>query len=367
MTELNVRFAKLLQLAKEPSSERRRELLRDVTDLFFCRDAEAHSARENALFDEILCSLAVEMPPSVLAEVADRFADSPAAPGNLIRRLAFDESIEVAQPVISRSAVLSDEDLVQIIHARSQEHIKAVAERASVSSEVSDAIVDKGDDKALDTLVRNVGARLSRRALEKVVDRAHENPALHHGVVHRRDMPLDLLNELYFTVEKRLRQAILKRNSDVDPVELDRALGRARQRLRATAERNNARLAEVQATIRAMRAAGELNGKTLLAMHREGKQDHFLCGLGELTGLDYDTVRLIMDKRDLDGLAMICRASEIERPQFVSLACLCDGGPDGMRRAEEYGRLYAAVPVEAAQRAIRFYRVRKASGEQAAA
>lgn len=367
MTDMNLRFAKLLQLAKEPSSARRRELLRDVTDLFFCSEAQVHSARESALFAEILCSLAAEMPANVLSEMSVRFASSPSAPGALVRRLANDEAIEVAQPVLCRSTVLSDEDLIQIIQVRSQEHIRAVAERATVSPTVSDVIVEKGDDKTLDTLVRNLGARLSRQAMEKVVDRAHENPALHDGVVNRGDMPLDLLNELYFSVEKRLRTAILKRNTEVDPVELDRALGRARQRLHATAERNSARVIEAQAAVRAMRKAGELNGKTLLALHRDGKEGHFLCGLAELTGLDYETVRSIMEQRDLDGLAMICRASDIERPLFVSLACLCDGGSDGMRRAEEYGRLYAAVPIEAAQRAIRFYRVRKASGEQAAA
>jgi hypothetical protein len=32
-----------------------------------------------------------------------------------------------------------------------------------------------------------------------------------------------------------------------------------------------------------------------------------------------------------------------------------------MAKAEEFGRMYNAVPVEAAQRAIRFFKVRKAA------
>jgi uncharacterized protein (DUF2336 family) len=353
-----------MELAKERSSERRRELLRDVTDLFFV--PANHSQRETELFDEILCSLATEVPIELLAEVSDRFADAPNAPRRLIQQLA-NEPIEVAQPVLRRSTLLSDEDLVRVINARSQEHIRAVAERDAVSTFVADAIADRGDDATLDTLMRNQGARLSRRAMEIVVDRAHENPALHDSVVARKDVPLELVNELYFKAEARLRAAILKRNASVDPVELEQALNRARVRVTDSVRRQNLRLADLQAKAKEMQAAGELNGRNLLALHREGRTELFLCCLGLWTGLDYEIVRLLMENRDLDGLAMICRATEIERPLFVSLACLCDGGPEGMRRAEEYGRLYAAVPVEAAQRAMRFYRVRKTSEAQRAA
>lgn len=365
MSEANPRFAKLIELAKEPSSDKRRQLMRDVTDLFFF-ETRSRSSREMELFDDILCSLAGEMPEGVLTELSQRFAPEPEAPGKFVRRLA-NEPFAVAAPVLRQSPLLDDEDLITIINARSQDHIRAVAERARVSATVSEAIVHRGDDRTLDTLVRNQGAEISRATMEIVVDRAHKNPRLHEGVVGRRDMPIDLLNELYFSVEARLRQAILKRNAEMDPKELDKALAKARRRLHAEAEAYSARLQEARREIAALRAAGELNGKTLLALQRDNKPEHFYCGLAEMTGLDYEIVKAMMDKRDLDGLAMVCRASNIERPLFVSLAVLCDGGADGMRRAEEYGRLYAAVPVEAAQRAMRFYKIRKATEEQAAA
>jgi hypothetical protein len=58
---------------------------------------------------------------------------------------------------------------------------------------------------------------------------------------------------------------------------------------------------------------------------------------------------------------MICRAANIERALFVTIATMTCGGDGAMAKAEEYGRMYNAVPVEAAQRAIRFFRVRKAA------
>lgn len=69
----------------------------------------------------------------------------------------------------------------------------------------------------------------------------------------------------------------------------------------------------------------------------------------------------LLDRRDIDALAMICRAANIERPLFVTLAVLVGGGDEAMARAEEFGRMYNNVPVEAAQRALRFFKVRKAA------
>lgn len=356
------RFAHLLNLAREPSSEKRRELLRDVTDLFFASEP-SRSERETALFDQILHSIAQELPAGSLKELAARFADTAAPPVQLVQHLAH-QDFAIAEPLLKRSRALSDEDLIAIVQARSQQHIRAVAERQEVSAPVSDAIVDKGDDVALDTLVRNEGARLSRSALEAVVDRARANPALHAGIVGRRDMPLDLLNEMYFEVEAKLRKAILERNASVDPAELDAALSRARDRLKAAAvaASEEMRLAERRVTL--MAKCGELDGKSLLAFHRAGQTHHFFYGLAELTGVDYDTAHRIIEGRDLDALAMICRAAGLERPLFVTLAVLCMGGEAAMARAEEYGRLYSAVPVEAAQRAMRFYRLRKGGPEK---
>src|SRR5262249_11285459 len=98
------------------------------------------------------------------------------------------------------------------------------------------------------------------------------------------------------------------------------------------------------------------------------KKLHFLHGLAELTALDYDTACDVVDRRDVDGLAMICRASNIERPLFVTIAVLACGGGDAPAQAEEFGRMYNSVPVDAAQRAMRFFKVRKAAeGGRAAA
>ena len=50
---------------------------------------------------------------------------------------------------------------------------------------------------------------------------------------------------------------------------------------------------------------------------------------------------------------------------FVTLAVLSCGGDEAMSRAEEFGRMYNNVPIEAAQRAMRFFKVRKGAAQAA--
>jgi uncharacterized protein (DUF2336 family) len=357
------RFAKLIDLARTQDSARRRELLREVTDLFF-ETSGARNSRETALFDDVLQLVAGQMQDSVLAELSELFADAADAPVGLMRDLA-NHSFEIASPVLTRSRALDEQALLQIVNYQSQSHIKAVAQRGDVSETVSDAIVKFGDDHALDALIRNDGAKLSRVSMEAAVDRARRNAVLHEGVVKRGDLPLDLLNEMYFVVEATLREQIMARNASVDPATLDAALAKARERMRQSAGETSAEAKNAMAFIQSKKASGELNARLLVSLYREAKQAHFLYGLSELTNVDPETVADLIARRDVDGLATICRAGGIERPLFVTLAVLSCGGDEAMARAEEFGRMYNSVPVEAAQRALRFFKVRKTAAAAA--
>ena len=68
-------FALLLDLAKEGSSEKRRELLRQITDVFLA-DPPERSDRESMLFDEIVGAVAADLETQVRIELARKVAVS---------------------------------------------------------------------------------------------------------------------------------------------------------------------------------------------------------------------------------------------------------------------------------------------------
>ncbi|HEX5377539.1 MAG TPA: DUF2336 domain-containing protein [Phenylobacterium sp.] len=357
----------LIELAQEPSSERRRELLRGVTDLFFTSD-EQYGPGELALFDDVMSQLTGEMEEAVRVELAQRMAPVETPPMSLIAKLARDPSIEVASPVLQSSPALTDTDLLTVARTRGQEHLRAISKRAEVSEAVSEAIVERGDDHTLETLLSNEGARLSRETHEAVVDRAVENPALHAAVVQRASLPVDLLNEMYFVVESRLRETIMKRNSEVNPADLEQALAVGRKQLAA---RDGALPADYQVAeeaIRVMRQRGAITPPVLAGFLRNRETTKFLVALSELAEIDFHTARRILERRELDALSIVCKAAGFERSLYLTFAVLIlDREDNAMGRAREYGELYEALPREAAQRTIRFWRMRRHSGDVAAA
>jgi uncharacterized protein (DUF2336 family) len=359
------KLAELISLAKEPSSERRRELLREITDMFFAAEVP-HGPAEMELFDGLLGKLANDLEEEVRAELATRMSASPTPPSRLISALAAD-TIAVARPVLANSTALSDEQLIELAKTQGQEHLRAISSRAQVSEAVSDAIVDHADDTTLGTLLSNGDAQLSRRAAEVAVDRAQQNPQLHEAVVNRQSLPIDLLNEMYFVVESRLRKTIMERNAGMDPAALDEALSAGRKTIAARDGVLPPDYPAAEAYIRNMVSRGQITPQTLASFLRRGEQTRFLCSLAELTDIDFFTVRLIMERKELDALAIICKAAGFEQALFLTFTVLILEPGKGMAEAEAYGQLYSELPRETAMRTIRFWKMRRNIGDFAAA
>ena len=362
---MSSRLQSLIALAKEPSSERRRELLRNVTDMFF--EGDGYNTAETALFDAVMGQLADEMEAAVRAELSTRLSMSHFAPPQLARRLAND-NIEVAAPMLCGSAALSDDDLLQVVQERGQDHLRAISLRTTVSTRLSDAIVERGDDDTLGVLLRNNGAELSRQAHETVVDRAHANPALHAAVVNRASVPIDLLNEMYFKVEADLREQILQRNAEINPADLEAALRAGRHRVAVQDGAFPADYDEAEKYVRNLKVTGGVTPQALAGMLRAKQTTRFLVALAELADVDFHTARRILERRELDVLAIVCKAAGFARALFLTFVMLIlDGAVNVMERAREYGQTYNDLPPASARRTIQFWKLRRQTGDVAAA
>ena len=357
------RLPELIALANDASSESRRALLRELTDHFF--GAAVRSPAEDQLYGAVMSDLSAEMETAVRAELGLRFASRSDAPRNLIRRLAADHEVEVAGQILRQSPVLTDQDLLDVARLRGQDHLRAISGREQVSETLSDAIMARADDETLGTLLRNDGARLSRAASETAVDRARANPALHAAAVERSALPPDLLNEMYFVVEARLRQHILEQNASMDPVLLENALAANRNRLGARDGALPADYAESEAYVQEMKAANQLSPQVLARFLRSGSMTPFLISLAQLADIDFNTARQIVERRELDALAVVCKGADLDRALFLTFAVIIMGKDgDAMGKAHDYASLYSDLTREQALRTLRFWRMRR--GVQAA-
>ena len=92
--------------------KQRLRILERVTDLF-AAGSRGYSFDQIALFDDVLQALAAEIEVKARTRLAHRLAHISGGPPNLIRALAFDDEIAVAEPVLIHSQQLSDADLAE--------------------------------------------------------------------------------------------------------------------------------------------------------------------------------------------------------------------------------------------------------------
>lgn len=290
----------LIALAKEPSSAKRRELLREITNVFMAHPEQV-PATEMELYDSVMSQLTQEMEVVVRAEISDKIASVRRAPLGLLRKLAVDQ-IEVAEAILTRSKALTESDLLHVVKTQGQDHLRAVSKREQVSEAVSGVIVHRGDDTTLHTLLSNDGARLSRASNETVVQRAQANPDLHDVVIGRQDFPADLMNEMYFVVEARLRERILEENAKLDPSLIEQAIHHGRNKVAIAHGSYPTDYEKIFAEVENLRLNEKLTPALLARYMRDPNPTYFLVALAQLADIDYITAKHLVDKREIDAL-----------------------------------------------------------------
>jgi uncharacterized protein (DUF2336 family) len=354
----------LLDLAKETSSEKRRELLRRVTDVFL--DApEQRTETEAALFDEIFSAVAADLETQVRAQLSNRIADSSAPLRRTARRLALD-TIEVARPVIERSKHLTEDDIIEVIREKSQDHMMAVTRRPDITERVSGKLVERGEDHVVASLLDNRTARIDRATFETIADRAQTSPVLHAPFVRNQRVPLDLLNSVYLKVENSLRRDIMRRFHGVAPEEVEAALKSSRDTLSSAYGALPDDYQTAKDHITKLERHSPLRPPTLVQFLRENRRTEFAILLARYADIDFAAAYRVIEAGDLDAVAMLCRGAGLDRPLFVTIAIILLGGDSGITRAVEFGQIFEQVPVAAAQRALRFWKVRQMGANAAA-
>lgn len=199
-----------LNAALASGEDERKRILERVADLF-AAGARGYSGQQIALFDDVLQKLCTDIEIQARARLARRLAAIDNAPARLIRLLAFDDAIAVAQPVLTHSRQLSEADLIENATSKSQDHLLAIAKRLKLSERVTDVLLERGDRRVLHKVAANKGARFSLAGYEKLTHCARRDRKLTLALARRRDLPrqyfLKLLESASASVRAKLEAA----------------------------------------------------------------------------------------------------------------------------------------------------------------
>ncbi|WP_024509598.1 DUF2336 domain-containing protein [Bradyrhizobium sp. ARR65] len=283
-------------IVRHGNPERRAEVARRIAELFF-RDAARLRPSHVDLFDDILIDLVPYVETIMRAELSERFSLLGNAPRSLVGQFARENEILVAGPVLRRSPVLDEEILLEVARLKGQGHLLAMAERHTLSADLTDVMVRRGDREVVRRTAGNAGAVFSENGFLELTKRAARDAVLTLTVGQRDDLPeqrlkellagsLDVIRRRLFDVVKPDRQIAIRQV-------LSEILGRPEQLEKATRD-----FVPAHRTILALHEAGQLNEAALLGFAKQYAYEESVAALAAMSGVSIPTLdRLISGDR----------------------------------------------------------------------
>lgn len=352
----------LLDLAANRSTAARSQLLSAIVDLFLPA-GQRLTDQQRALMTDVLGRLLGSIEMEVRQHLVEALMRSPVELPELEAQLAND-AIEVARPILERSKVIRDTDLMEVVLQCAEEHRMAIAVREGLSAPVVEALVEKGirsgEDDVLETLIRNEDAVLSRRAMELLVAESKRNGQFQQPLLTRNDLPIDLAYQMYWWVTATLRRHIL-RNFVVDQAILDPMIERAAKRAMVDHDDTQSVQTRAMQLARRLDELGELTDSFFLRTLRQGRLSLFAAGLSARARISFSTAWKIITDPGHESFIVLAKSVDISRDATASMVLVLDGLNNASVRPPslltEILRLFDDLDLAGARRVMQYWQL----------
>jgi uncharacterized protein (DUF2336 family) len=336
------------------SAERRAQLVRRLTSCFLERASRLNDEHVG-VFDEVLTRLAEGIETKARMELSRSLAPVRNAPVRVVRRLARDEDIAVAGPVLKQSPRLREADLIDIARNKSQAHLLVISGRAGIGEPVTDVLLRRGDAAVVRSLAGNDLARLSAEGLIGLVERAGKDDLLAKKVGRRTDIPSDLLADLVRRATAAVRQRLLAGATPERQAELRRVLAKVSRELGTGAGARA--LSNARATIAALQRRGELNESALLDFADRGQHEELVAALALLSGVAFEVVDHLVHGKRPDPILILSKSCGFGWTTAKAIIMARQGGGAAAKGLDAACADFERLSATTAQRVMRFWQV----------
>jgi uncharacterized protein (DUF2336 family) len=351
------------------SAEKRLETIKRVTDLFLASAGSFDSEQIN-LFDVVLerlvktieiRAIADVSARIALAEMSSQLAPIAQSPPSVVRRLAKNDEIAIAGPILAESARLSTEDLVEIAETKGEQHLLAVSGRWWLNDVVTDAILARRYPTVSRRIVNNPGARVSAAGFAIVVAQAESDPELAVETGIRVDLPPELRHQLLSRATEVVRSRLLARA----PPHVFEEIRSAIATVAAGVNREMSKSRDFTAARRfvtLLNVNGELNEATLFGFAKQRKYEETVAALAALSQSTIEVIRPLMQSLRDDGVLIPCKVAGLS---WETVSAILESrfatGSMGPHELEKIRGQFARITSDNARRLLRFWQVRSSS------
>ena len=356
MTESKSFLAELEDAVSRGTAESCLQALWHATDILI---AGRYSEDQIWTFGEIIGRLAEDIETAARVRLANKLAPSKNAPVDVIKRLAFDESIDVAGPVLRESERIDAKTLIANARCKSQQHLLAISKRKSISDDVTDVLVVRGTTEVVTSVAANNGARLSGFGFLHLVTRSEDDRILAGHLGMRKDIPRHLFQQLISKasdeVKRKLERERPELGTQIQTVVTD-VTGTVHARFGPASKNYFA----AKRTVGKLHQYGQLNEDQIFEFAHSLKFNETAVALSLLCVLPIDVVERSLVDKNREAILILAKALDLSWTTTMSVLFLgaanyriTAGDLDGMKRE------FFQLNVETSKRVLKVYQSRK--------
>jgi uncharacterized protein (DUF2336 family) len=236
--------------------------------------------------------------PLVRRALSEVFASAQKAPRVVVHALAADQP-EVAIPVLARSPLLLEDDLIDLIATGHPEAQVAIATRAMLPCSLAAAIAEVGAAQACLALLENPDAEIALFSVDRMIDRFGHLAPIRENLLARDDLPMATRQALLAKLSQTLAGFVVARQW-MGPEHAEYAA-------REACEKTTVALAavtpyeEVGELVQHLRQSGQLTAGMILRALLSGNVVLFEEALAELSGVPLDRAASYLHDRNISG------------------------------------------------------------------
>ena len=350
----------LERLASERSLEKRRALMSRLAD-FLNNEVDTYSNETVRLLSETLITLLDQLDESTRRELSLRIAPNERTPHGLAKRLAHDPSANVAEPVLTHSPVLTDDDLVTIASEQSEGHLLAMSRRKNISCRVTDTIIEHGTDAVFVTVADNPGAEFSDAGFEQLSSLAPSSEHLAEALSRRTDLPEAIIETVIQGLPLSYRLQ-LEELWQTDPSSGEALLNKVAQEFGQARLESKRGLMEAKVAAKSVVAGNRSLAGAIIDFAGSNRPSETAYVISVTANFPERFVRTALFERSGTAIALICRSINLTSDAFQEITrmrCSQIGvdASEGYRLLQEFSTLDHAI----ARRVVQFAIARQAT------
>jgi len=262
------------------------------------------SADDRAAAEGAMIMLLDDPSPLVRRALAEVFASSQNAPPVIIDALAADQP-HIAVPVLARSPLLLEADLIDLVATGHPEAQTAIATRPMLPRSIAAAVAEVGSAEACLALLENADADVAPFSIDRMVERFGHLSAIRENLLARDNLPMATRQALLSKLSQTLAGFVSSRHwlgSEHAEYAAKDACEKATVALAADTPYD-----ELADLVRHLRNSGQLTAGMILRGLLSGNVVLFEEALAELSEVPLDRVTSYIHDKNLSGFHALYR------------------------------------------------------------